>query len=81
MLATLAELTLLHSVYHTDTAKPDALKKQISDYCKAMLDEPLADNFPILSTKRQFGRYLLEWQSPIWRDLAQTAVDLLTEEQ
>jgi hypothetical protein len=46
-----------------------------------MLDEPLADNFPILSTKRQFGRYLLEWQSPIWRDLAQTAVDLLTEEQ
>jgi hypothetical protein len=45
-----------------------------------MLDEPLADRFPILSTKRQFGRYLLEWKSPIWADLAQVAVDALTED-
>lgn len=80
VLATLAELTLLHSVYHTDTAKPEELKKQISDYCKAMLDEPLVDRFPILSTKRQFGRYLLEWKSPIWAELAQVAVDALTED-
>jgi hypothetical protein len=80
VLATLAELTLLQSVYHKDTTQPEELKKQISDYCKAMLDESLTDKFPLWSTKRQFSRYLLEWQSPIWQDLAQTAVDALTEE-
>jgi hypothetical protein len=81
VLATLAELTLLNAVYHPDKTDLKALQDTIQDYCKAMLDEPLNDNFPILSTKRQFGRYLVEWQSPIWQQLAQTAVDALTEEQ
>lgn len=80
VLATLAELTLLHVVYHANTAQSDALKKQLSDYCQAMLDEPLADRFPIQSTRRQFSRYLNEWQSDIWKELAQTALDALAEE-
>ena len=80
VLATLAELTLLNAVYHPEKADPKALQQTIRRYCKAMLDEPLTDKFPVLSTRRQFGRYLLEWKSPIWQDLAQTAVDALTEE-
>lgn len=81
VLATLAELTLLNAVYHPDKADINSLRASIKQYCKAMLDEPLADRFPILSTKRQFSRYLLEWKSPIWQDLAQTAVEALTEAQ
>jgi len=80
-LSTLAELTLLQSIYQADMAKPDELNGRIQDYCKAMLNEHLSDRFPIESTIRQFNRYLQDWQSPIWQQLAQTAVDALTEDQ
>jgi CHAT domain len=81
VLATLAELTLLKTVYHPDKASMAGLRSSIQDYCKDMLLEPLDDKFPIFSTQRQFARYLLEWKSDIWKDLAQAAVDALAGEQ
>lgn len=79
-LATLAELTLLHAVYQPDKADKAKLQQLIQRYCEQMLNEPLADKFPILSTRRQFSRYMQEWNSSIWQDLAQTAVDALVQD-
>ncbi|MCE9686107.1 CHAT domain-containing protein [Shewanella sp. AS16] len=76
-LSTLAELCLLNVVYHPQSADGTALKQQISDFCRQMLNEPMADNFPILSTLRQFRRYLQDWDSPLWAGLAQTALGAL----
>jgi hypothetical protein len=45
-----------------------------------MLNELYSGAFPIMSTRRQFRRYLKDWSSPLWENLAQTALNALADE-
>jgi hypothetical protein len=72
----LAELDLL-GVYHQ---KPFAAKKAaaaIAEHCEEIVALMGRDSFHVLSTERQFRRYLDWWDRPEWRELAQAAVDAL----
>ena len=77
-LGTLAELTLLSSVY--DPSKfnhKDAITK-INEYCCEI--KKLSDDkaFPLFSTQRQFKRYLYYWKRDKWKKLAEEALQSLT---
>jgi hypothetical protein len=75
--STHAELSLLGSVYGGQTIDPESLEADITYYCKEMLNELCSDAFPIIATQRQFRRYLKDWNTPIWANLAQAALDAL----
>ena len=77
-LGTLAELTLLGSVYSvTADFNHKQVKTEIKRYCNEMLKLLGSDTFPIFSTKRQFKRYVNYWENPIWNDLAKEALKAL----
>lgn len=75
--STHAELSLLGSVYGGQTIDPETLEADITYYCKEMLNELCSDAFPIISTRRQFRRYLKHWNTPLWASLAEAALDAL----
>jgi CHAT domain len=76
-LSTFAELSLLGAVYGGQSVDPEMLEADITYYCKEMLNELCAEAFPIISTRRQFRRYLKDWSSPLWAGLAQAALNAL----
>ncbi|MGR9037139.1 MAG: CHAT domain-containing protein [Gammaproteobacteria bacterium] len=77
-LATLSELALLGSVYGGEADFDSKQEKtQIKRYCKEMRELLGPDAFPVVSTKRQFRRYLTYWGRPEWKDLAKEALKAL----
>jgi hypothetical protein len=74
---TLAELDLLGSVYQGAGFKHGETARSLLDHCAQVRDLSKKDDFPILSTQRQFSRYLTHWSRPEWRELAQAALDAL----
>jgi len=74
VLATLAELALLGIAYGGATFKPNQAEQEIRKSCEEMLALLGPDAFPILSTRRQFRRYLEYWQREQWDGLARTAL-------
>jgi hypothetical protein len=75
--STLAELNLLGSVYGGQDGQSEQLTAEIKRYCKEMMNELCSEAFPIISTRRQFRRYLNDWSTPLWNSLAQAALDSL----
>ena len=73
---TLAEIELLRVIYESDASVPQSAKAAIVDHC-TRLRELSEDSFPVMSTTRQFRRYLDHWPRDQWKDLAQAAVDTL----
>jgi hypothetical protein len=72
----LAELELL-AAYHQ---RPFASRKAaaaIVSHCEEIIRLMGPESFHVISTQRQFQRYLDWWDRPEWRELAQTAVDTL----
>jgi hypothetical protein len=77
--STLAELNLLGSIYGGQGGPSEQLTAEIKRYCKEMLNELCSEAFPIISTQRQFRRYLNDWSTPLWNSLAQVALDSLED--
>ncbi|MCF6158006.1 MAG: CHAT domain-containing protein [wastewater metagenome] len=75
--ATLAELALLGVAYAGPNFEPGQAKQDIRNCCEEMLSLLSPDAFPILSTRRQFRRYLEYWQREQWNKLAKTALSAL----
>jgi hypothetical protein len=74
---TLAELEML-GPYHTGGAAPATLTQTVADHCKAIVELMGTGSFAVESTRRQFQRYLVAWQSPNWAAIARAAVDALS---
>jgi hypothetical protein len=70
---TLAELELLGAVYGGDAFRPQLAKDRIVEHCR-QIRELSADSFPVLSTQRQFRRYVDHWSRTQWEELAQAAL-------
>jgi hypothetical protein len=79
-LGTLAELELLGCVYGASTFDPDRSRREIEQLCQRICESVGDEPFPILSTRRQFQRYLKNWPREIWDGLARAAVLALPEE-
>ena len=78
-LATLAELSLLGVIYSESSFDTNDARGKILELCQGICDAVHDDRFPILSTSRQFKRYLNYWCRNEWKDLAQIAVKTLTD--
>ena len=78
-LATLAELSLLGVIYSESSFDRDDAKNRIVGLCQSICDAASEDRFPVLSTSRQFKRYLNFWCRKDWNDLAQAAVTALAD--
>jgi hypothetical protein len=76
-LATLAELALLGVAYGGSGFGYKQAKEEIPRHCREMRALVGADAFPILSTQRQFRRYIKYWQRDEWEDLPQLALEML----
>lgn len=79
--ATLAELDLLagyHAPSAGDSAQHQAVVRRVEDDCRRIIDLMGARSFHVGSTLRQFKRYAGEWQKPIWREIAISAIRALT---
>jgi hypothetical protein len=79
-LSTLAELSLLGVIYGGQNIDRKSLEASTTYNCREMLNELYSGAFPIMSTRRQFRRYLKDWSSPLWENLAQTALNALADE-
>jgi hypothetical protein len=77
-LATLAELSLLGVIYSESSFDRAEAMNRIVGLCQSIRDVS-EDRFPILSTSRQFKRYLNFWSRKDWEDLAQAAVTALAD--
>ncbi|HYE35869.1 CHAT domain-containing protein [Methylocaldum sp.] len=80
VLATLAELALLGVAYGGPGFKASQAEQEIKRCCEDMLGLLGPGAFPILSTQRQFRRYLEYWQREQWDELAKTALLALGDE-
>lgn len=77
-LSTLAELDLLGSIYGgMENAGYEQAKTEIKRCCKEMRELLGPNAFQILSTRRQFRRYLTCWSKPEWKELAEEALKVL----
>jgi CHAT domain len=76
-LGTLSELALLGIAYGGNTFKPAQANDDISKYCKEIRQLFGPEAFPILSTRRQFKRYIECWQREEWQELAKVALETL----
>jgi hypothetical protein len=76
-LGTLAELALLGVAYGGQNFDYDQAKKDIAHYCNEIQALLGPDEFPLLSTQRQFRRYIKYWDREEWRDLACIALETL----
>lgn len=70
---TLAELELLGAVYGGDAFQPQVARDRIVEHCR-QIRELSTDSFPVLSTQRQFRRYVDHWSRMQWEGLAQAAL-------
>ncbi|SFL79662.1 CHAT domain-containing protein [Nitrosomonas communis] len=77
ILATLAELALLGVAYGGPDFNDQHAKEEIIRYCSEMRAQLGPDEFPLLSTQRQFRRYIRYWDREEWRDLAYIALEAL----
>jgi hypothetical protein len=75
---TLAEIEMLGVVYGGIDVNHEDTKGRIVEYCGKLRALAGDESFQVLSTRRQFQRYLDWWRSAAWNDLAQAAVDALT---
>jgi len=80
VLAALAELALLGVAYGGPHFKPSQAEQEIRRHCEEMLGLLGPDAFPVLSTQRQFRRYLEYWRREQWDGLARTALLSLGDE-
>lgn len=76
--STQAELDLLGTVY-AGAASGEALKGQLVLNCKALRERSVTNAQPLVSARRQFRRYLQDWPSPLWNDLASAALEHLSQ--
>ncbi len=76
-LGTLAELALLGVAYGGQNFDYEQAKKDITRYCNEIQALLGPDEFPLLSTQRQFRRYIKHWDREEWRDLACIALEAL----
>jgi hypothetical protein len=75
---TLAEIEMLGVVYGSIDVNHEDAERRIVECCRMIRDLAGDESFQVLSTCRQFQRYLDWWRSVAWNDLAQAAVDALT---
>lgn len=75
---TLAELTMLGSVYAGKQFRVREAQRLISEACQAIIAAAGSDPFPVESTRRQFQRYCEQWPDDRWSALARLAVDQLS---
>ncbi|WP_213954743.1 MULTISPECIES: CHAT domain-containing protein [unclassified Variovorax] len=73
---TLAEIELLRVVYEHEPVAAESAMEAIVEHC-TRIRELSEDPFQIMSTTRQFQRYLDHWPREQWKDLAQAAIDAL----
>lgn len=76
-LGTLAELALLGVAYGGPDFDYQQAKEDITRYCNEMRGQLGPDEFPLLSTQRQFRRYIKYWDREEWKDIAYTALATL----
>lgn len=76
-LATLAELALLGVAYGGSGFGYKQAREEIPRHCAEMRALVGADAFPLLSTQRQFRRYIKHWPREEWRELPQMALEAL----
>lgn len=76
--SSLAELDLLGTIYDGSAFEVEEARASIVGHCQAICDLSAAHSFPVLSTQRQFRRYLEHWPRDRWNDLAQSAIDALS---
>ncbi|MFB8828908.1 hypothetical protein ACE0DR_05055 [Azotobacter sp. CWF10] len=76
--STQAELDLLGTVYAGDMAG-EALEGMLVKHCKALREKEIFNAQPLVSARRQFRRYLQDWPSPLWSDLARIALENLSQ--
>ena len=74
---TLAELELLGAVYGGDAFSAEAARASIVAHCQEIRELSALDPFPVLSTRRQFRRYIDHWPRDLWQELAQAALAAL----
>jgi hypothetical protein len=79
--STLAELELLGVVYADKPFKPDTARTNIAGHCGEICNLSRGDVFPVMSTQRQFRRYLDHWPRDKWNELAQAALNALEQGQ
>ena len=79
-LGTLVELELLGAVYAGKYFDRDAVRRRVGDYCRQIKEAVGPSAFAVLSTRRQFTRYLEQWDHERWRDIAKAAVAALGED-
>ena len=60
-------------------ARRKEVKRRVVQHCRALCDLAGKDSFPVLSTRRQFQRYLDFWKRKEWQDLAAAAVGALSQ--
>ncbi|MBQ0942856.1 CHAT domain-containing protein [Ideonella sp. 4Y16] len=75
---TVAELTMLGSVYAGRQFRLGQAQNTITEACQAIIASAGSDPFPVQSTRRQFQRYCEQWADDRWSALAQLAVDQLS---
>jgi hypothetical protein len=83
---TLAELELLSLFYDKDRSPPK-VQEQVAKHCKEMVRLMGLNSFHVKSTRRQFQRYVDQWNLPDkdwqrtdWGEIADAAVKALTSE-
>lgn len=74
---TLAELELLGSIYGDNVFAAEAARASIVCHCQEICELSTQDPFPVLSTQRQFRRYIEHWPRDQWNDLARAALEVL----
>lgn len=78
-LGTIAELELLGSVYDAAHDGTQA-SSRIAQLCREIVEAVGAESFAVGSTRRQFERYLNDWDHDRWRPLALAAVTALADD-
>jgi len=76
-LGTLAELELLGAAYGGTNFDGDRAEKEIVRCCEQIRKFRGSDPFPMMSTQRQFRRYIQYWNRNEWAGLARAALTAL----
>ena len=72
---------LYGGAYHHEQSGPPSpaqLAARVVEHCKAIVDLMGMHSFHVVSTRRQFQRYLDYWDGDMWRDIAAAAVEALS---
>jgi hypothetical protein len=79
-LGTLAELVLLGAMYAGGSFDAARAKAELTGYCTRLRQVVGVGGFPLLSTRRQFRRYIDFWPRPEWAPLAAAALTALGDD-